>query len=144
MRYPQISMSFSLTCLMYDISRINTSVSIVRLAIILQPLLIKFSGCLTRCWSASSASQEQTKTCVFNSEQEDGELVIHCDVFLYVAIVISWPWKSLNSFRGKYMPSLFLFWLVLRKLSAILYGISVESPSNNDCKLSPLPDLVPS
>ena len=95
MRYAQISMSFSLTCLMYDISRINTSVSIVRLAIILQPLLIKFSGCLTRCWSASSASQEQTKTCVFNSEQEDGELVIHYAKLILVLVSFE---KALSHF----------------------------------------------
>ena len=61
--YTWISMLFSSTFPMYDISKTNTSVSIVRIRIYIV----------------------ETETCVSNSEQEDGELK---DVFLYVAIII--------------------------------------------------------
>ena len=60
-RYPRISISFSSTCLMHDISITYTSVSIVRTKIHLYLLLIKFNVCLTRRWSTSSVHLDEPK-----------------------------------------------------------------------------------
>ena len=92
MRYTQFSMSFSSTCLMYDISRTN--------------LLYQSNKRETFCSHCLSSSMCVSLdiglvlqlhmewinwNCASNSEQKDGELVF-CDVFLYFAIIIWSPW----------------------------------------------------
>ena len=58
------------------------------------------------------------------------------------ADTITSPWWSSSNFKDKYSFNLFLFWLVLRKLSAILWGISKESPSNKVPASNPVLDLL--
>ena len=97
MRFARISMSVSSTCLTYDISRTNTSVSFVRTKIFLWPLLFKFNVCLSSCWSGFSASYGRAETWASNSEQKEEELLIYCDVSVYVAI-IDWSLCKLQIF----------------------------------------------
>ena len=134
MRHTWISMSFSWTCLMYNISRTNTSVSIKRITVFFQLLLIKLNMFLAKRWSASSASHRWTKNCVSNPEQEGGKRYVSICCNHNLIIMVKFEQFQRQSFSS------FLFWLFLRKLSAI----SVKSPCNKYCEPSPLSDLVPS
>ena len=57
--------------------------------------------------------------------------------------IITSTWWSSSNFKGKYLFNFYLFWLVLRKLSAILWGFSKESPSKKVSDSNTMSDLPP-